>query len=233
VLNIKDIGRYVRRLLRTFIGKDLIIFPDVSLSKLWLGGDGGRWCVYPEGISKESIIYSVGVGEDISFDEALIDRFGVVIHAFDPTPKSVAWVERSIMPDRFVFHEIGLAHYDGDADFLPPSVSEHVSHRMIKESNSEASTRRPVRKLETIVNDLGHKNIDVLKIDIEGEEYEVITDLLQSEIRPKQFLVEFHHRFADIGLDSTKKAIESLRKEGYKVLAVSPNGEEYTFLWMP
>jgi len=37
-------------------------------------------------------------------------------------------------------------------------------------------------------------------MDIEGAEYEVIDDLIASGIRPKQILVEFHHRFKNVGV---------------------------------
>ena len=234
MLSAKDGVRYTKRVLRAMTGKDLIIFPDAACGKLCLGGEGGRWCVCPEGISEGSVIYSVGVGEDVSFDVALIEYFGVVVHAFDPTPKSVEWVKRATLPAGFIFHEIGLAHYDGDAEFSPPENCEHVSHRMMEAGrDGSVSIRRPVRKLKTIADELGHSKIDVLKIDIEGAEYEVISDLLESTIRPSQLLIEFHHRFSDVGLEPTKNAIKSLRESGYKILAVSPNGEEYTFIWMP
>ncbi|GIS18490.1 MAG: hypothetical protein CM15mP120_04060 [Pseudomonadota bacterium] len=43
------------------------------------------------------------------------------------------------------------------------------------------------------MRDLGHDHLDVLKMDIEGAEYAVLDDMLQSNILPDQLLVEFHH----------------------------------------
>jgi len=34
-----------------------------------------------------AVVYSLGIGEDISFDLALIEKYGARVHAFDPTPK--------------------------------------------------------------------------------------------------------------------------------------------------
>ena len=59
--------------------------------------------------------------------------------------------------------------------------------------------------------------VDVIKIDVEGAEYDVITDICQSEILPQQILIEFHHRFPNVGLGKTRNAIERIRKMGYKV----------------
>lgn len=43
------------------------------------------------------------------------------------------------------------------------------------------------------MKELSHSVIDILKIDIEGSEYDVIEDLINSKIRPKELLNEFHH----------------------------------------
>ena len=41
-------------------------------------------------------------------------------------------------------------------------------------------------------------------------EYNVIDNLIKTSIRPKQILAEFHHRFEDVGLYKTKKAVKQL-----------------------
>jgi FkbM family methyltransferase len=60
-----------------------------------------------------------------------------------------------------------------------------------------------VRRLQTIFQSLGHKHVDVLKMDIEGSEYEVIDDLCDLHLRIDQVLVEFHHRFERDGAKIT------------------------------
>jgi hypothetical protein len=77
---------------------------------------------------------------------------------------------------------------------------------------------------------LGHTTIDVLKMDIEGAEYEVIEDIVSSRISINQILVEFHHRFPTIGIEKTKNAIKQLNKAGYKIFSISESGQEYSFI---
>ena len=74
------------------------------------------------------------------------------------------------------------------------------------------------------MNELGHRYIDVVKMDIEGSEYDVINDISRSKIRPKQLLIEFHHRFPEVGIRRTKVAISTLRSMGYKIFSVSSHG---------
>ena len=40
-----------------------------------------------------------------------------------------------------------------------------------------------MRNLETICNELGHSKIDVIKMDIEGSEYDIIPNLLNMNLR--------------------------------------------------
>ena len=76
---------------------------------------------------------------------------------------------------------------------------------------------------------LGHTKIDLLKIDIEGMEYLVIEDFLSSGVQVDQICVEFHHRWLEIGVLQTKRTIEKLNHAGFKIIDISPTGEEYTF----
>lgn len=76
---------------------------------------------------------------------------------------------------------------------------------------------------------LGHDRIDLLKMDIEGAEYSVLRDFLSSGVRVGQLLVEFHHRWPEVGIEKTKKAIRELNQAGYRIFNVSPTGEEYSF----
>jgi FkbM family methyltransferase len=175
-------------------------------------------------------VYSFGVGEEISFDRELIHRFGVTVHAFDPTPRSIQWVQTQTVPNHFVFHPYGVAAQDGLRQFIPPRNQQHVSHSVLKRDSPWEAIEVPVQRLSTILRILDHTRIDVLKMDVEGAEYEVITDLLDSGIMVAQLLVEFHHRWPEVGISKTKHAIRQLNDAGYRIFSVSASGEEYGFL---
>ncbi|MDX1430577.1 MAG: FkbM family methyltransferase, partial [Rhodothermales bacterium] len=107
----------------------------------------------------------------------------------------------------------------------------HVSHTMLdRASTQERSIEVPVMRLRTIMQKLSHDDITVLKMDIEGAEYAVIKDIADSDIRPRQILVEFHHRFPEVTIEQTATAITTLRTIGYSLYWVSPSNEEFSFL---
>ncbi|MCC7338460.1 MAG: FkbM family methyltransferase [Pirellulaceae bacterium] len=221
----------LKRLFRFAIGKDWYPGLDLSVTSMTIGNRGACWTIASECLNQNSIVYCVGIGEDISFDVGLSERFGVCIHAFDPTPKSLAWIRLQSLPANYHVHTYGLAAEDGELLFAPPDNPDHVSHRIVAKFEANLNTVRcPVKRFQTIMTELGHEQVDLLKMDIEGAEYAVIDDLAKLERLPNQLLVEFHHRQNGFSIGNTKAAVQTLRKVGYRLFHVSENGEEYAFL---
>lgn len=220
-----------RRAAKRWIGIERHYEPQLCLPREMHGSEDGVWCIHPAGISAKAVVYSFGIGTDISFDASLIETYGLTVHAFDPTPKSLAWLATQAVPSELRVIPCGLADYDGTARFNPPIDAKHVSHTMLSRPATQASAIEvPVRRLETIMNDLGHDRIDLLKMDIEGAEYDALDDMIQSHILPRQLLVEFHHRFPGVGMRRTQQAIRQLNHAGYRLFHVSQSQMEFSFL---
>ncbi len=220
-----------RRLARAAVGRDVAHRAEIHVSSERHGSEYGGWIIHPDSLSADAVIYSFGIGTDVSFDLSMIAKFGVIVHAFDPTPRSVAWVESQSLPAAFIFHRLGIADFDGKATFRAPPRPDFSSYTLVPESrDSENMVVAEVRRLVSIMDQLGHGRIDVLKLDVEGAEYGVIEDLLSAELDITQLLVEFHHGFETVGIEKTTQAVARLRESGYKLFYVSPRGEEYSFL---
>jgi FkbM family methyltransferase len=223
------VSKYLR-LFKIIRGKDFFVFRDIKESTITLGNKNASWTIIPDLINKESTIYSFGAGTDISFDLALISKFNINLHVFDPTPKSIQYLKQKQLPKNFIFHEIGLASYDGTANFALPENPDHVSASIIQKPGNNDFFIGEVKRLQTIMHELKHSQIDLLKMDIEGAEYDVIDDLISSKVKVKQLLIEFHHRFPNVGISKTKDVIKKLRMNGFSVFHVSTSGEEISFL---
>jgi FkbM family methyltransferase len=180
------------------------------------------------------VVYSFGVGEDVSFDLKMIEHYDLHIHAFDPSPRSIDWLKKQYLPEKFHFYPFGLAGKDGSVEFSEPAEPGHHSLKLIGAGPDEDKGLKthllPVYRLPTILGKLNHNKIDILKMDIEGAEYEVIDDIVRSSVPIYQVLVEFHHRFDGIGIGRTKQAISKLNEAGYKIFNVSATGEEISFI---
>jgi FkbM family methyltransferase len=220
----------VKRGARILGGSDVYISKQLDCEVVYLGNLGASWPICREALPDKPLVYSFGVGEDISFDLELIRLFDATIHAFDPTPGAIAWINGQQLPENFHFHACGLADHDGVSRFRAPINPAHVSHSMVAVKGAVPSCELPVKRMQTIISELRHPRVDLVKVDIEGAEYVVIDDFIASGIFVKQLLVEFHHRWKEISVSKTKLAIRKLNAAGYRIFATSPTGEEYGFL---
>jgi FkbM family methyltransferase len=203
--------------------------PARGLQKL--GSEYGGYWLDASMIPSSAIVYSLGIGEDISFDLALIERCGVEVQAFDPTPKVKKWLATQPLPPQFRFHPLGIAAHDGEETFYLPPREDWVSHSLIPARQyGRESVCFPVSRLTTAMQLQGHHRIDVLKMDIEGAEYEVIEEIVREEIPVTQLLVEFHHRLSSVGTDKTRRALALLEGHGMRISYVCPRKEVFTFV---
>jgi FkbM family methyltransferase len=209
--------------------KQLGIEPVSCKTSALYGGDHG-WVVDESLLNRESVIYSVGVGSNIDFDIELINSFGATVHAFDPTPRSIEWVKNQQLPKHFIFHPFGLSAENGHMDFFPPAKASSTHFSPIdRYGDTNNIVRAPVKDIDTIASELKHKEIDLLKMDIEGAEYEVIKALPKNRVAINQILIEFHHMYKGVPISKTVDAISTLSNLGFELFNISQRTYEFSF----
>jgi FkbM family methyltransferase len=221
-----------KRFLLVLSGRMTAIRKSVRIPSAWYGNVYGGFFVNPSLISSQSIVYSFGIGEDISFDRMMIEQHHCQLFAFDPTPKSIQWVKNQQLPQEFHFQEYGLATETGMAEFNLPANDQYVSGSLVSHQKVDATKKVsvPMKSFADIVNDLNHNQIDVLKMDIEGSEFDVLETILNSDVAINQLLIEFHERFFEDGRQRLKRALKLMKQHGYKVFGVSETYEEVSFI---
>lgn len=174
-------------------------------------GDGAKYVCNIHHIKQQEhcVYYGVGVDGEVHFDEALVKYLPhCEMHAFDPTPGSSAGLmPRKLQDLNITFHKnYGLTASDG-----PLSIGNLPDLEG--------------RSLATIRRQLGHtqRPIDILKIDIEGSEWEVLESIMEGCDRSNpvahQLQIEFHspkvRRFVNL--------VESMLQCGYRPFAKDTN----------
>lgn len=198
----------------------------------WYGNQYGGFNLNPDLINENSIVYSFGIGEDISFDRVLIDSHKCHIYGFDPTPKSIDWCSKQALPENFHFYDFGISNKTGKANFHLPKNNKHVSGSLILQNNVSKKDIAEVKmkSFNDILKILKHKKIDVLKMDIEGSEYNVIDSILKSGTQIDQMAIELHERLFENGKEKSLQLINSLKNYGYEIFAISDSYEEISFI---
>jgi hypothetical protein len=90
------------------------------------------------------------------------------------------------------------------------------SHEYASDRKLEVETT----SLAEILSQHARSDCDVLKMDIEGAEYDVLSELCSSgEIRKAgQVLIEFHHKVTAHTLDDTERAVAQMKRNGFRLV---------------
>jgi FkbM family methyltransferase len=215
--------------LKRLAGREPWLAPDfrASLDRY------GDWALQASRLRPGDVVYAVGVGKDLSVETELVRRHGVTVHAFDPSPESVRWVSGQSLPAGLVFHPLGIAGEDGRLT-LRARVAESgrapVMYSAVDPTRTGPSVDVECLTLASASRRLGHAGIALLKLDVEGAEYDALRRMLADGLRPGQLLVEFHHRFPGLGKGATERAVAALRAAGYRLAFIADTGREFTFL---
>ncbi|HQT78441.1 MAG: hypothetical protein B7Z80_27230 [Rhodospirillales bacterium 20-64-7] len=222
--------RYCKRVVRAGLGTDHLLEPELRCPTQYIGSAYGGWTIATEPLRRSAlpVVLSFGLGDDISFDEHMVAAFQARVHGFDPTPASLRWIAERGIPDGMQVHPIGIAAFDGQQSFALPD-SEMRGNFSSKQITG-TTVYCQVRRYKTIMAMLDLQHVDILKLDVEGSEYEVIPDVLGSPVLPTQLLVEFHHRLHNIHVEETRRCVQLIRQAGFSLFAVSPGGQELSFL---
>lgn len=214
-------------------GKDIFIPVQRRVKTEFHGSTCGGWSILQDSLTSDSVVYSIGIGEDATFDLSVIEKYECAIHAFDPTPRSVVWVQREIKSPLFRFEAAAIADHDGTLELFFPSNPDFVSTSLAKsKSMTGSSFIATCVSLPSLMGRLGHTRIHVLKMDIEGAEYTVLEHALKTGVlrRVDQLLIEFHHWMEPFTVRHTQEALQLVRGEGFYVAWVSPSGHEVLFV---
>ena len=212
-----------------------------------LGTNYGGW-VIPKQIqlTENSLIYSLGVGEDISFDLLIQDKYNSNIVLIDPTKRAKKHYEEiknyyktqiynfsgdiqkdyedniknlNINFSKITYNEIGVWDEKTELKFYKQINKNYVSQSLIKGMFTNEYDIVKVNTLKKIMEKNNHTKIDLLKMDIEGAEIKVLNNMLDDNIFPEYLCIEFDLYLKNKDkLGETKKIINRLLSNNYKIL---------------
>ncbi|KAI7799327.1 probable methyltransferase-like protein 24 [Triplophysa rosa] len=115
-----------------------------------------RFSLYQRIDSKHCRVYSLRLGSEDDGLERSLAVSGCEVHCFDPSIRGA-----HLQDSHMWFHKLSV-------DWRDPNPAGH------KHSNT--------KKLATILNDFGHRQVDVLKLDMESAEWKILENLILEDV---------------------------------------------------
>jgi FkbM family methyltransferase len=139
-------------------------------------------------------------------------------------PLAAQWVSGQKLPEKFKFTQIGLSNFNGEQIFYQPYRKGKINKSAVQKTNQPSSL--PVKRLVALMKERDHFYLDILKMDVEGLEFDVIRDI--SFIPMRQLLLEFHSRFFRFGILRLALARFRLWRMGFRL--AHRDATDYTFV---
>lgn len=174
----------------------------------WGGGSSrgeGAWTLCMDGFPSRGsscVVYSIGINHDFSFDEEAQRETGCEVHSFDP---SMGWGDRR-RGDRSWFWNVGVSDKDEDRN----------------------SKGWRMRTLGSMMRGLNHTRIDVLKMDVEGYEWDSLSQAMKDGTlsRVDRLMVEIHFWSPRHDIETHhrwRRVLSSLREHGLRLHSFREN----------
>lgn len=202
ILNPKHTGEFPlkhfflkkRRLIKKFTKENLIQLDDPNIINV------GNYLIKANLLNSKSIIYSFGIGENLGFEKKIADKFKCYVYCFDPTSLAKNFMEKEKYDKNLIhFQSYGIWNTDGKMKFYYQDETNcnNSGGSITNLFETNKYDLLDCLKLSSIMRKNNHKNIDVVKLDIEGASIQVIEDFIGESIYPNQIVVEFEYSETD------------------------------------
>jgi FkbM family methyltransferase len=174
-------------------------------------------------LTEASTVFDLG-GYEGDFASNMFCRYLSTVHVFEPVPAYCVQIrQRFVRNPRVHVHEVGLAGATRDAVLYPAQAG--TSMFVDRMGAGDTVTIRLVRA-DDYIRELGVTGIDLMKINIEGGEYELLEHLLDTgwAERIRNVLVQFHE-------EVVPDAPERMRAIHERLARTHRATFQYEFVW--
>jgi FkbM family methyltransferase len=182
-------------------------------------GDNGEGALL-RSIAGEDIATIFDVGANIGDWSAECEGLfaSARIHSFEPVPNTFQVLAASAArKPRIIPHPFGLSNADGDAEFTYYGPENSFLSTMVAPVHDHLQSSRisiKLRRGDDVMRELGVTRIDLLKIDVEGMEYEVLEGLDGALAQGRIGMIQFEKQ---PGRRLLKDYYVMLGKHGYSI----------------
>lgn len=193
--------------------------PVNPITELWFEAHGDETLRLDYDLSPDSVVLDIG-GHEGDWSSAIWKRYGSRIWVFEPMPGSSRALERRFasMPAITVL-PFGLGAETKDAIFADLGDCSSLYR------TGGRDVQVSIRDVVDVLRDLGLTHIDLVKINIEGGEYDLIERLIESGWieRCRDLQVQFHRCASDA--ENRREKIRSTLLASHEITY------DFAFVW--
>ena len=192
-----------------------------ELVRKWLGMNGDKTLRLDYDLNEDSIVIDGGgyVGQWAS---DIYDKYKCTVHIFEPVIKYYDMINKRFENnDKVHVRKVGLSNNNKEIDI---SLSNDASSVHTTDGPKERINLIDVK--EFFINDSNITKVDLMKLNVEGEEYNILDRIIESDLIDifTDIQIQFH-RYSDDHA-SRKKAIEDEIKKTFTATY------EYEYVWV-
>ena len=193
-------------------------FDEVSLKK-WFEDNGDNTHRINYNLNQDSIVFDLGgyIGE---WSDKIQKKYNSKIYIFEPVFKYFSDLKQTFeFKENIKIYNFGLSDKTHDTEIIHDGASSSV---FLQDGEKE---KIKLINFEEFINSEKIENIDLIKINIEGGEYELLDFILENNLQTKinNLQIQFHKMFDDceIRRNNIREKLGKTHKLTY----------DYTFVW--
>jgi FkbM family methyltransferase len=150
---------------------------------------------YSNGYEEARLIIDIGANKGMFTLFAASTFPNAMVHAYEPDPRLFAELESNVSRNHFEArcrpHNCAIWNRQGSVDFVPAHPTNRGRGAVVDRQGATRTIDVEAVSLTDILRE--HRVVDLLKMDIEGGEYEVILGTSPEELRAIRFIaLEYH-----------------------------------------
>jgi len=179
--------------------------------------------LYMDSFTENSKIIDVGCGYEADFSVHLIEKYNLKSFGVDPTQKHISSLKEISKKTENKFSHLQLAVSSRCGTIIFNETQQNESGSIFEDHCNIFNDEIKNYEVESVtigelIKRIDVDKIEILKLDIEGAEYDLLSKVTKEELNAvNQLYVEFHHRVVKrYTANDTKTIVERINLLGFK-----------------
>ncbi len=178
--------------------------------------------IFIENFNENSVAIDVGCAQDADFSKTIINNYGIVCFGIDPTLKhqrELRALEKKLegsfkyFPFAISANDELITFYESKSNQSGSLIQDHINVK----NDEILEYKVQGLRIPSLIKKLNLKKVDLLKLDIEGAEYDLLKNTEHKDLlNIDQIFIEFHHHaVSNYSNKDTNFLVRKLMQFGY------------------